>query len=344
MASRMAAAAVDGVLVQWGDRLFYPRNRIGPTTRTPRLSLPVGSQTAWIRRRIEAAVIRHAPQVMVKVTGGGRGMGAIAAHFRYISKAGRLAFEDDRGVVREGREALHDLAEQWRYGGSLIGETSPRREALNLMLSMPRGTSPQAVLQAARELARIELKDHRYVMVLHEHQENPHVHLSVRAESMSGQRLNPRKADLHRWRETFAERLRGQGIEAEATRQAMLMMVSHRVDGHQSMRRWANDSSCHFECELLSVATRLPAPAPCFSVAVCISCVQAARLDWASPSAWCGLALRHHRLRARLVRPSPYAAWSELPQLAATSLRLLPAALARYSAASARPSNSSIRS
>jgi len=46
------------------------------------------------------------------------------------------------------------------------------------------------------------------------------VHLSVKAESRHGQRLNPRKADLHRWRETFAERLRGWGIDAEATRQA----------------------------------------------------------------------------------------------------------------------------
>jgi hypothetical protein len=46
------------------------------------------------------------------------------------------------------------------------------------------------------------------------------VHISVRAESRYGKRLNPRKADLHRWRETFAEKLRGYGIEAEATRQA----------------------------------------------------------------------------------------------------------------------------
>lgn len=219
MASGLPAASVDGVLVQWGDRLFYPRNRRVPVDYTPRLTA-LRYQAAGIRRRIEATVMRRVPQVMVKVTGGGRGMGAIAAHFRYISKVGRLAFEDDRGVVREGREALHDLAEQWRYGGSLIGEHSPRREAFNLMLSMPRGTDPQCVLQAAREFARIELSDHRYVMVLHEHQENPHVHLSVRAESMNGQRLNPRKADLHRWRETFAERLRGLGIEAEATRQA----------------------------------------------------------------------------------------------------------------------------
>ena len=57
-------------------------------------------------------------------------------------------------------------------------------------------------------------------MVLHNHQANPHVHLSVRAESKHGKRLNPRKTDLHRWRETFAEKLRGWGVEAEATRQA----------------------------------------------------------------------------------------------------------------------------
>ena len=88
------------------------------------------------------------------------------------------------------------------------------------MLSMPRGTDPLTVQRAAREFAKIEFADHCYVMVLHDHQANPHVHLSVRAESKHGKRLNPRKADLHRWRETFAERLRERGIDAEATRQA----------------------------------------------------------------------------------------------------------------------------
>lgn len=36
---------------------------------------------------------------MVKVTGGGRGLVAIVAHLRHISKSGRLPIEDDRGVV-----------------------------------------------------------------------------------------------------------------------------------------------------------------------------------------------------------------------------------------------------
>ena len=39
---------------------------------------------------------------------------------------------------------------------------------------------------------------------------------AVRAESRWGTRLNPRKNDLHRWRETFAEKLRSWGVEAEA--------------------------------------------------------------------------------------------------------------------------------
>jgi len=209
--------AIDGILVQWGERLFYPGNRI-VKSRTPRLGF-FDSKAALIRYRIEATV-RRAPQVMVKVTGGGRGMKAIAAHFRYISKNGQLEIEDDRGVVERGRETLKDIERQWQYGGAYIDDVGHRREAFNVMLSMPKGTNPLILQKAVREFAKIEFADHRYVMVLHTHQGNPHVHVSVKAESKHGERLNPRKADLHRWRETFAERLREWGIDAEATRQA----------------------------------------------------------------------------------------------------------------------------
>ena len=212
---------IDGVLVQWGDRLFYPGNRIVRTRPQPKLSgLAARQRAAGIRERIEATVARRVPQVMVKVTGGGRGMKAIAAHLRYISKNGRLDIEDERGETMRGKDSLRELAEDWRFGGSLIEDTSHRREAFNIMLSMPRGTDPLTVQWAAREFAKAELADHKYVMVLHDHQANPHVHISVRAESKHGRRLNPRKTDLHRWRETFAEKLRERGIEAEATRQA----------------------------------------------------------------------------------------------------------------------------
>ena len=50
-----------------------------------------------------------------------------------------------------------------------------------------------------------------------------HCHVSVKAEGMDGVRLNPRKADLQRWRERFAHELRERGVEAEATRRASRM-------------------------------------------------------------------------------------------------------------------------
>ena len=150
------------------------------------------------------------------------GRGSSSEIERY--RAGVMSLSDDvrkhLALEREGKDALRDLADQWRHGGSRIDETSPRREAFNIMLSMPAGTDPLIVQKAAREFAQAELADHRFVMVLHDHQANPHVHLSVRAESKHGNRLNPRKADLNRWRETFADKLRGWGVEAEATRQA----------------------------------------------------------------------------------------------------------------------------
>ena len=100
------APNIDGVLIQWGDRLFYPSNRIIKTKPQPKLNGDSARQrAAAIRERIEATVVRRAPQVMVKVTGGGRGMKAIAAHFRYISKNGRLDIEDERGETMRGKDA-----------------------------------------------------------------------------------------------------------------------------------------------------------------------------------------------------------------------------------------------
>lgn len=210
-------ATVDGLLVQWGERLFPARSRV-----THGRPMTLRQRAVHVRQRLQAAVQRRSAQAVVKVTGGGRGMRAIAAHMRYISKSGRLEMEDEKGLVLRGREALKALGQEWRLGGGYIPEESTRREAFNLMLSMPRRAADAlSVQRAAREFAQATFPKNKYVMVLHDHQAQPHVHLSVRAEASDGRRLNPRKADLQRWRETFAERLREWGVEAEATARAM---------------------------------------------------------------------------------------------------------------------------
>jgi hypothetical protein len=176
------ALNINGVLIQWGDRLFYPGNRVVKVKPQPKLNGGAARQrAAAIRERIEATVVRRAPQVMVKVTGGGRGMKAIAAHFRYIGKNGRLKTEDERGETMCGEDALRGLANDWRFGGSLIEDMSDRREAFKIVLSMPRGTDALNMQWAARKFAKAELADRKVVMLPHDHQANPHAHIGVRA-------------------------------------------------------------------------------------------------------------------------------------------------------------------
>jgi len=177
---------------------------------------------ATIRAGLRAIVTRT-PEVMVKVTGGGRGMGAITAHLSYISRKGELSLENQDGLQLKGKEALADLADEWRYGGGLIPEVSHRREAIHVMLSMPPGTDPQVVYNAARALAREEFAKHKYALVLHDpatdpDSNRPHVHMIVRAQSRDWTRLQPKKADLAQWRQGFAERLMERGVAASATR------------------------------------------------------------------------------------------------------------------------------
>jgi hypothetical protein len=212
---------VDDVLVEWGARLFLGfKNYSVRATGGDVIPTPSSSRHAHLVRTQIAALTRpKARQVMVKITGGGRGMKAIAAHLSYISKHGRLPIETERGERVEGKEALRDLQDEWRLGRTILQDRSHRREAHHVMFSMPAGTSPQAILDSVRAVAAEHLSNHAYAMVLHEHQANPHVHLAVKAEGIDGRRLNPRKADLRSWRAAFARELQDRGIEAVATSQ-----------------------------------------------------------------------------------------------------------------------------
>ena len=83
---------------------------------------------------------------------------------------------------------------------------------------MPAGTDPAGLRDAARAFAaQVFAEQYDYVFALHTDTPRPHVHLTIASRGHSGQRLNPKKADLDLWRQVFAEKLRARGIEAEAT-------------------------------------------------------------------------------------------------------------------------------
>jgi hypothetical protein len=209
---------VDGVLLNWGDSLFRePLHRI----RAPRIGRVAWPDSAVQVRAQIARTIRRAPEVMVKITnrpGGKRGMKAIRDHLRYISRNGSVEIEDQDSQIIAGTDAIRDLADEWCRSGWGIPEVSRHRESFNVMLSMPPGTNRLAVHDAAGDFAHAEFgENHRYVFAAHDDEAHPHVHLVVQARGYDGRRLNPRKGDLQRWREEFAQCLREHGVEANAT-------------------------------------------------------------------------------------------------------------------------------
>jgi hypothetical protein len=120
-------SSIDGVLVQRGARLFYPRNRIVKTATPAHLSGGVRQRAAVIRSRIEATV-RRAPEMMVKVTGGGRGMASQPTSARAIVPSGsRVACPlEAMGLSRTPSRALHGSSAGKNHGVSPQKSGLPR--------------------------------------------------------------------------------------------------------------------------------------------------------------------------------------------------------------------------
>jgi hypothetical protein len=219
---------IDGILKQWGDQLFCEPvhakrvrrpYRVGRKQPTGDTSAKSGSGGGAARtRRMLALTAKRTPEVMVKISKARKGSIAVKSHLDYISRNGKLALEDQDEQKIKGRETIRDFLEEWKAAGR-IKEPSENRDAFSIILSMPAGTDRDAVTKAAREFAKAEFaKKHRYVFVPHHDEKHSHVHLCVLSLGRNGIRLNPRKADLQRWREGFAEKLRENGIEANATK------------------------------------------------------------------------------------------------------------------------------
>ncbi|MDF0672989.1 MAG: relaxase/mobilization nuclease domain-containing protein [Nitrospira sp.] len=229
---------IDLKLDEWGSRLFNVSTETLPrpqSNRNGRLSFAKHVSTGgrlstsqarvtYVRQKLKA-MVRRSPQVVVKLVRAPKGMKGISNNLIYISRDGQLEIEDQDGQVILGKDAVADLKTEWRDGGTPILADSTMRDAFHLVLSMPTRTDPLSVQRAARDFAMREFSGFQYAMVLHTFEtdpdphpsRHPHVHLTVKAAGLDGIRLNPRKVDLQRWREGFAEALREHGIEATTT-------------------------------------------------------------------------------------------------------------------------------
>ncbi len=169
-------------------------------------------------RGTAARVARHAPEVMVKITGFGKGGAHVKAHLDYITRQGQLEIENERGERVIGKEAVKAFFAEWAQDFNDGKRHARQRDTMHMVLSMPPSVDPVSVRAAVRAFSRESFgKNHLYAFALHTDADHPHCHLTVQCLGFDGTRLNPRKADLQQWREGFAARLGDQGIDAVAT-------------------------------------------------------------------------------------------------------------------------------
>ena len=233
---------VDGLLVEWGTAFFnqgsvatgsvgrgakgmLPRQVKRPSSAGG--TLTKAQQADAVRGKLRA-VAKRSPEAMIKfVAGAPKGMRQIKRALDYVSRKGEIPLEEQDGLVTKGKDELSRLKDDWQHSGAFIDEDEGKLiQAYHLVLSMPEGSDELGVKRAVRDFAAKELDGHLYVMAQHtfandpdpEPSRHPHVHIIVKVRNDEGKRLNPRKDDLQRWRETYAEALRANGIDATATR------------------------------------------------------------------------------------------------------------------------------
>ena len=234
----LSRAFIDGFLVEWEDGEYQAQVRLArqrsqaikpvvalPSNASGRGTKSTAARAQAVRARL-ARTIRRVPEVMVKITSACRGMTQIGRHIDYISRKGLIDLEDQDGLIIRGKERIKELKDDWRIGGlEEIPPKSDRRDTLNIVFSMPAHTDEVSMKKAVRAFAAAAFEGHQYVWAYHTQTTDPdpnppahpHVHLAVKTLGGRGQRLNPRKSDLQRWREGFAAELRAHGIEANAT-------------------------------------------------------------------------------------------------------------------------------
>jgi hypothetical protein len=219
--------------IPWLDIGSYARR--GPARRDRLSSAHIG---------FIARTVRGTPEVMIKMLNqGGRDLGSVGRHLKYLDRDRALAIETDDGEPFKGKGASTALIDDWDLQLDAkrppTADHKPRQTGNSpklvhkMIFSMPAGTPPNKVMAAVKDFAREEFgAKHRYAMVLHTDEPHPHVHMVVKAIGYDGTRLNIRKAMLRDWRRQFARHLREHGVPANATERAVRGVTKpQQIDG-----------------------------------------------------------------------------------------------------------------
>lgn len=207
-----------------------------------------------------SGIVNNLPESMVKIDKASKGIKCqkhMMAAADYISRHGMIDLEDENGEFLTHDE-LESRIEDWCKSQNTPYEEDGKKraaEARRLVISCPKGTDPEAVKKAVRELAKecFANEDYRYLFAIHNRSkempnepDHPHVHLLIKAINSRGKRLNLRKEDLRYLRERFAVIAKKYGIDMNATTRAQRghtqkSKTQERI--HQEDREWSKHLS-----------------------------------------------------------------------------------------------------
>mgnify|MGYP000739341239 CR=1 FL=1 len=239
----------------WFEKGFRIRAQKAATVRRDKIRFGSGgsSKSEGVRfspgakAKNATSVIKRAPEVMVKITGSSSGLATVKHHIDYISRNGDVELIDEQGETIKGREALKALREHMK--AEQIPLEGKKREFVHVLFSMPPGTPEKGMRDAVLKFCGEEFANRRWVAALHNDTDHAHVHVCVGTrdiERADEPRLNPRKADLARWRQGFADKLRENGIDAAASERRNRFQYQRAENGVVRQIRADNPKSAVF--------------------------------------------------------------------------------------------------
>lgn len=212
-------------MTQLVENLFQETGDPGKVKSKKNSAKDLKSGAVRKHKKRAAGIAAGSAEVMVKVSSYGKGGGHVKAHLMYISRhskadAEKIALENDKGQLFDTVDDVKELYEHWAAEIDANKQTGKdkQRDTMHMVLSMPGKADPLALRRAVREFAADNFgANHEYVFALHTDTDNDHCHLVVKCRGFDGKQLRTSPEKLQHWRESFAERLRERGIDAEAT-------------------------------------------------------------------------------------------------------------------------------
>jgi hypothetical protein len=157
-------------------------------------------------------------QVVFKITSFSESPSAIGKTLNYNSRQGDLMLFDNLDnplQVSEDSQVYKNFVNEIKWLN--VGEHKTKRLTMNFIVSLSEGTPKREFEEGTREFLNQHFGNQPYLYTFHDDTEHYHGHVVAGLRNYQGQRIVTSKDQLLVWRQGFADALKNQGVEAEAT-------------------------------------------------------------------------------------------------------------------------------